>query len=164
VAAGRSGSAQGQLAGEIGFRCNIAPSTAPHGNGETGPMLQALGILLSCQLAGEIAVRAFALPIPGPVVGLLLLAMSLLLYERRGRISGATVDGTDLGKTANALLGALGILFVPAGVGVTQSLRLFEAYGLALSLALVGSTLATLVVTVWVFLGVARLTRRGSAK
>lgn len=127
-------------------------------------MLQALGVLLLCQLAGEVTVREFILPVPGPVVGLLLLAAGLLLGERHGRISSAAVDGTDLGKTANALLGALGILFVPAGVGVTQNLRLFEAYGLALTLALIGSTVATLVITVWVFLGVARLTRQRSSK
>jgi putative effector of murein hydrolase LrgA (UPF0299 family) len=127
-------------------------------------MLQALGMLLLCQLAGEILVREFVLPMPGPVIGLVLLVAGLLFFARRGRISGESVDRSELGKAANALLGALGILFVPAGVGVTQNLRLFEAYGLDLSLALIGSTAATLVVTVWVFVGVARMTQRKSTE
>jgi len=125
-------------------------------------MLQALGILLLCQLAGEVIVRAGNLPLPGPVLGLALLVAGLLAIGRRGGISGDSIDATDLGRTANALLAALGILFVPAGVGVTQNLGLFQAYGLALTLALVGSTLATLIVSVWVFLGVARAIRRRS--
>jgi holin-like protein len=36
-------------------------------------MLAALATLLVCQLAGETLVHVLALPIPGPVVGMLLL-------------------------------------------------------------------------------------------
>ena len=54
----------------------------------------------------------------------------------------------------------LGILFVPAGVGVIQNLGLLREYGAALAAALVVSTFLTLTVTVWVFVGVSRLMER----
>jgi len=49
---------------------------------------------------------------------------------------------------------------VPAGVGAIQELGLLSKYGAALAAALLVSTVLTLVVTVWVFVGVSRLTER----
>jgi putative effector of murein hydrolase LrgA (UPF0299 family) len=49
---------------------------------------------------------------------------------------------------------------VPAGVGVIQELDLIGKYGAPLAAALLVSTVLTLVVTVWVFVGVSRLTGR----
>jgi putative effector of murein hydrolase LrgA (UPF0299 family) len=56
------------------------------------------------------------------------------------------------------LLAALPLLFVPAGVGVVQYMGLLREQGLALAVALVVSTVATLLATVGVFLLVKRLT------
>jgi holin-like protein len=123
-------------------------------------MLRAFAILLVCQLAGEGITRALALPLPGPVLGLVILVMLLFAVERRHLVASATVDDTSLGKVANGLLAVLGILFVPAGVGVIQDLGLLREYGAALAAALVVSTLLTLTVTVWVFVGVSRLMDR----
>ena len=120
-------------------------------------MLRAFAILLVCQLAGEGITRALVLPLPGPVLGLVILVVLLFAVERRHLVSSATVDDTALGKVANGLLAVLGILFVPAGVGVIQNLALLREYGPALAAALVVSTLLTLSVTVWVFVGVSRL-------
>ena len=120
-------------------------------------MLRAFAILLVCQLAGEGITRALVLPLPGPVLGLVILVVLLFAVERRHLVSSATVDDTSLGKVANGLLAVLGILFVPAGVGVIQNLALLREYGAALAAALVVSTLLTLSVTVWVFVGVSRL-------
>ena len=78
-------------------------------------------------------------------------------HIRRHLVDTSTIDGTSLGKVANGLLAVLGILFVPAGVGVIQNLGLLGEYGAALAAALVVSTLLTLTVTVWVFVGVSRL-------
>lgn len=119
-------------------------------------MLQALAILLLCQLTGEVAARSLGLPIPGPVIGLMLLVAALFVAARQGRVSDDTVDATQLGRTANGLLAVLGILFVPAGVGVIQQLGLLTQYGAALLVALLASTFLTLVVTVWVFIAVSR--------
>jgi len=120
-------------------------------------MLRAFAILLVCQLAGEGITRGLVLPLPGPVLGLVILVVLLFAVERRHLVSSATVDDTSLGKVANGLLAVLGILFVPAGVGVIQNLALLREYGAALAAALVVSTLLTLSVTVWVFVGVSRL-------
>lgn len=101
-------------------------------------MLGALTLILCCQLAGELLVEASGLPVPGPVVGMVLLFAWLAL--RKG------VD-KDLGATADALLRNLALLFVPAGVGVVLHLGLLGREGIAISVALIVSTLATVVVT-----------------
>ena len=72
-------------------------------------MLGALTVLLVYQLIGEIIVQFLGLPIPGPVVGLLLLFLTLCL---RGKLAEPLRD------TANGILQLLSLLFVPAGVGV----------------------------------------------
>ena len=123
-------------------------------------MLRGFAILLGCQLAGETITRALALPLPGPVLGLVILVVLLFAVERRHLVDSATVDETSLGKLANGLLAVLGILFVPAGVGVVQDLGLLREYGAALAAALVVSTFLTLTVTVWVFVAVSRLVER----
>ena len=64
---------------------------------------------------------------------------------------------SDLGRVSMGLLGSLSLLFVPAGVGVVQYAGLFGQYGATLVLALLVSTLATLLTTVGVFLLVKRL-------
>ena len=40
-------------------------------------MLRTLGLLLGCQLAGEFIARGLGLPIPGPVLGLVILLAAL---------------------------------------------------------------------------------------
>jgi holin-like protein len=123
-------------------------------------MLRAFAILLGCQLAGETITRALAVPMPGPVIGLIMLVLLLFAVERRHLVDSATVDDTWLGKVSNGLLAVLGILFVPAGVGVIQNLGVLGQYGAALAATLLFSTVLTLVVTVWVFAGVSRLLER----
>jgi len=123
-------------------------------------MLRAFAILLACQLAGETIARALVLPLPGPVIGLIILVILLFAVERSHLVGTSSVDETPLGKVSNGLLAVLGVLFVPAGVGVTQNLDLLSEYGAALAAALVVSTVLTLTVTVWVFVGVSRLIER----
>jgi holin-like protein len=120
-------------------------------------MLRAFCLLLVCQLAGEIAVRAAGLPVPGPVLGLVLLVLLLAVANRQGWLGAGGLEDSAVAKASAALIGILGLLFVPAGAGVVQHLPLLRAHGLGLAAALVGSTLLTLVVTVWVFVGVSRL-------
>ena len=117
-------------------------------------MLRGVFLLLLCQLLGELLARGLRLPAPGPVIGLALLAAGLALWARRA--PQAEVDQTDVGKAANALLGSLSLLFVPAGVGVVQYFDLLSRYGVALAVALVVSTVLTLLATVGVFLWVKR--------
>src|SRR5580698_6114398 len=123
-------------------------------------MLRAFAILLTCQLVGEAITRSLELPLPGPVLGLVILVAILFAGERWRLVDSSTIDETSLGTVSNGLIATLGILFVPAGVGVIQEGGLLGTYGVALAAALLVSTVLTLVVTVWVFVGVSRLTER----
>lgn len=101
-------------------------------------MLPSLTILLLCQLAGEVIARLFKLPIPGPVVGMMLLFAGLVI--RRG-------IPENLEKTGTTLLSHLSLLFIPAGVGVTVHLKLLADEWLPIVVALIVSTVVTLAVT-----------------
>ena len=120
-------------------------------------MLRAIAVLLICQLAGEAAARALGLPVPGPVLGLIILLAGLGAAAGRGLVTPEQIERTELGKFAGALLGTIGLLFVPAGVGVVQQLDRLAAHGPALLASLVGSTVLALLVTVLVFRAVRRL-------
>jgi holin-like protein len=101
-------------------------------------MLAALTLLLLFQLAGEAIVLYFALPVPGPVVGMGLLFAAQAL---RGGVS----DG--LRGTAQNLLQHLSLLFVPAGVGVMLHWQRLADEWLPLVAALLASTFVTIAVT-----------------
>lgn len=75
-------------------------------------MLEALTLILVCQLIGEVMVAATGLPVPGPVFGMLLLLGWLFL---RGGVS------KSVGRVADGLLAHFSLLFVPAGVGDRKS-------------------------------------------
>ena len=122
-------------------------------------MIRGLFLLLFCQLAGEIIARSLSLPAPGPVIGLALLTLGLWLWHRRKPFSDDELAASEVGRAASGLLGALSLLFVPAGVGVVQYFGLIGEYGVALALSLVVSTVLTLVATVGVFLFVKRVMR-----
>jgi holin-like protein len=123
-------------------------------------MLQGIAALLICQLAGEALARGLGVPVPGPVIGLLLLLGFFLVRARYGGASPDQITGTGAGRFAQGLLQNLSILFVPAAVGVVDQLDILGNYWLALSLALVVSTVLSLTVTVWVFVAVARMMKR----
>jgi holin-like protein len=110
-------------------------------------MLAALATLLVCQLAGEVIVRALALPVPGPVIGMALLFMLML--------ARAPVP-KEINETADTLLKHLSLLFVPAGVGVVQNLSTLGHEGLGLILVVVLATVITLAVTALTFEYLAR--------
>lgn len=103
-------------------------------------MVPALLCLLGCQLLGEALVQLTRAPVPGPVLGMLLLAL-WLGGVARGRIPEA------LGQTADVLLAHLSLLFVPAGVGVMLHLQRIAAEWLAIVAALVLSTLLAIAAT-----------------
>jgi putative effector of murein hydrolase LrgA (UPF0299 family) len=119
-------------------------------------MIAGFTLLLLCQLAGEVAVRVLGLPIPGPVVGMVVLVGVLAATRRRSGGAGLADPDGSLGRVCDGLLGALGLLFVPAGVGVIQYLGLIGENGVAIAVSLVVSTLLALVATV----GTYRLIRK----
>lgn len=104
-------------------------------------MLQALTLILLCQLAGEAISAASGLPLPGPVIGMVILFVVLVI--RRG-------VPEDIGAVGDSLLANLSLLFVPAGVGILQHASRLEDEAGAVAAALVGSTLVTIAVTAFV--------------
>jgi putative effector of murein hydrolase LrgA (UPF0299 family) len=111
-------------------------------------MIAAVLILLSAQLMGEVIVRLSGLPLPGPVAGLVLLLGALTV--RRGLAD-------RLRPLALWISAHLGLMFVPAGVGVVGHLAVFRDQGAGLALALVVSTVLAIAVGAAVFAGVARV-------
>lgn len=105
-------------------------------------MVRPLLTLLGFQLVGEVLYRTLRLPLPGPVLGMAMLA-GWLLWRRRTRPEG----DLDLTRITRPLLRNMGLFFVPAGVGIVASADLLRGQWLALTLGLLGSTLLGLLVT-----------------
>ena len=99
--------------------------------------LRGLALLLLCQSAGEVVARGAHLPLPGPVLGMLVLVAMLGWQPLRA----------PAGQAADALLAHLSLLFVPVGVGVMTHLALISQYGVRMGLALLVSTWVGLAVT-----------------
>lgn len=101
-------------------------------------MVRGFAILFSLQWLGELLSLWLDLPLPGSVVGMVLMLIGL----RFGLIQLQWVtDATSL------LLSNLTMLFVPAGVGVMVYFDLIEQQWLPLLVATVVSTLAVLATT-----------------
>lgn len=101
-------------------------------------MLEYLSLILACQLIGEFAVNAAELPFPGPVAGMILLFVFL-------SVKGGVPD--ELKQVTDSLLSSLSLLFVPAGVGVMAHFTLLGSDAIPLSIAIIFSTVLTIVVT-----------------
>ena len=123
-------------------------------------MIASLSLILLCQLAGEIVVRGFALPMPGPVVGMLLLLVLLLVRDRADLVAQGPLRGGGVEGAARSLLAHLSLMFIPAGVGVVQQLDLLAEHGTAIAVVLAISVVITLLVTVATFLVISRLMAR----
>lgn len=99
--------------------------------------LRGLAILLLAQSAGELVARGSGVPLPGPVIGLLLMLLAL-----RWRAVQRWV-----GAAADVLLTHLSLLFVPIGVGVMTHVGLITQFGARMLLVIVVSTWIGLAVT-----------------
>jgi holin-like protein len=124
-------------------------------------VIASLSLILLCQLAGEIFVRGLNLPMPGPVIGLMLLLVLLLARDRFPVLARGPLQGDGVENASRGLLANLSLLFVPAGVGVVQKLDLVAEHGIAFLAVLAISVMATLVVTVVTFVAASRLMARG---
>ena len=100
--------------------------------------LRGMAWLLIFQSAGELLARGLGLPLPGPVIGMVLLLVALRWPAVQ----------TPVAICAEFLLSHLSLLFVPVGVGVMTHLSLVSQYGVRMLAVVVLSTLAGLGVTV----------------
>ena len=113
-------------------------------------MPAAFALLIVCQLIGEALRAALGLPLPGPVIGMLLLTAVLVLR-------GQQQEPGALDRVAGGLIGNMGLLFVPAGVGIIAQLGLLRHDWLPILAGLIVSTLSGLVVTGLVMHHVSRI-------
>ena len=81
--------------------------------------LRGLAWLLLLQSIGELLSRGLSLPFPGPVIGMMLLLVTLRWPVVREPVAAC----------ADFLLTHLSLLFVPVGVGVMTHLSLVSQYG-----------------------------------
>lgn len=101
-------------------------------------MLTTFSVLLLFQCLGEGLAYAFGLPVPGPVIGMLMLLAALVASPRLLETMEAA---------ANELLRHLSLLFVPAGVGIMASASVLRGHWLAVLVSVIASTVLTLGVT-----------------
>ena len=98
-------------------------------------MISGLVQILLFQSLGEV-ISKFALPtLPGPVIGLVLLVLWLVLRKEVNEHLASVADGISQ---------YFGLLFVPAAVGVVLFLPQLKANALAIICALVGSVVLTI--------------------
>ncbi|WOI55752.1 CidA/LrgA family protein [Palleronia sp. LCG004] len=112
-------------------------------------MIVPIVVLLMLQLAGEVAARGLDLPVPGPVIGLVLLLVALALRPSLEDL---------LRPVTSTLLGNLSLLFVPAGVGIVGHLDTLRESGVALVGIIIASTILALLAGAWTFAAIARVT------
>src|ERR1700675_2577656 len=124
-------------------------------------MIASLSLILLCQLAGEVFVRGLGLPVPGPVIGLMLLLVLLVARDRFAALARGPLQGDGVESASRGLLANLSLLFVPAGVGVVQKLDLLAEHGIAILAILAVSVVITLLVTVATFRVASRFLLRG---
>lgn len=111
-------------------------------------MIEGLLILLLCQLAGTLVADTLHLPIPGAVLGMLLL-LGLLAWRRQA-------EDAPVMTASHHLLQHLPLLFVPAGVGVVAVLGLIGEHRALMLVGFVVPWLLGLVVTAGVAAPLAR--------
>ncbi|WP_158681595.1 CidA/LrgA family protein [Microbulbifer pacificus] len=95
-------------------------------------------LLVAFDLAGRSLSATFALPVPGPVLGMILLLLALMLY---GRVP------TGLARVSERILRLLVLIFLPASVGVFFVRDLSGGDWFALIVAMVIGTLISFAVT-----------------
>lgn len=104
-------------------------------------MVRGLALLLAFQFVGEMLSRGLTLSIPGNVLGMALLLLSLGLgWVKLGWIEEA----------AEFLLSHMALFFVPAGVGVMIYGGLIAREWLPITVATIVSTFVVMGVTGWV--------------
>jgi holin-like protein len=113
-------------------------------------MLAALATLLVFQCLGEGVSYVFGLPVPGPVVGMLLLL---------GYLSLRPQSVPALEPTALEILRHLSLLFVPAGVGIMVSAKALSGDLVAVVVSIVLSTTLAIAVTALVMRAMLRRQR-----
>lgn len=118
-------------------------------------MLQSIAITLGFQALGEFINRFLNIPIPGPVIGMVLLLAAFFLDDR-------LIE--RIRPTAGVLLANLSLLFVPAGVGIIRHGERFLTEGIAITFTIIITGIIVMAVTVLVTKGIERLMNLSEAE
>jgi holin-like protein len=98
-------------------------------------MIKSLSIIFGCLCLGELVSGLLRLPIPGNVIGMLLLT---------GALAGRLVRVADVKPAADVLVKNLAFLFVPPGVGLLSYVDLLQKEFAAIIAAFAISTFLVL--------------------
>ncbi|MFD2756625.1 CidA/LrgA family protein [Comamonas terrae] len=118
-------------------------------------MLYAVATLFAFQLLGEFIARFSGLPLPGALIGTLMLLLALLLYRRLPKA---------LEDTAGVLLQNMMLLFIPVIAGVMQEFDHLQREWLPFVLACVLGSAFTFAATAWTFRFFLQLQRTQEAR
>ena len=88
-------------------------------------MLRSIFVIFFFQLLGEFFKKFFEMRIPGPVIGLILLLVTLIFLKKFKKTALINLKA-DVINTSNYILSYLSLLFVPIGVGVVMHLSYLE--------------------------------------
>jgi holin-like protein len=106
-------------------------------------MLKSIFIIFLFQLIGETIQKYFDLTIPGPVIGLILLLITLIALKGTKNIYIKNTK-EEISSTSNYITSYLSLLFVPIGVGVVMHLSYLEKNYIAVLAVIFISTTLTI--------------------
>ncbi|HHV71798.1 MAG TPA: CidA/LrgA family protein [Clostridia bacterium] len=101
-------------------------------------MIKGMTILVLLLTLGEILSRLLPLPIPGNVIGLILMVIALSI---------GVVKLEQVEEAGNLLLNNLPVFFIPAGISIILYFDLIRAEWLPILVSIIASTLIVLVTT-----------------
>ncbi|MFV0555193.1 MAG: CidA/LrgA family protein [Mangrovibacterium sp.] len=104
-------------------------------------IFQQLAIIIGISLLGDFLSSTFHLPIPGSIVGMILLLIFLLT---------GIVKEKDIKETADFMLQHMSFFFIPACVSVMSSYTLLQGFYLQSFVLIVSSTILVMCVAAWV--------------
>ncbi len=110
-------------------------------------MLRSLTLLLAFQLSGEVLSSLFGWPVPGPVLGMLLLLITLIV---RGRVSAG------LSNDSQHILRYLPLILIPPSVGIMDYWGSLAQDAGAITLSIVLTTLLSLLLAAGLLHGLTR--------
>lgn len=114
-------------------------------------MVYAFAALFACQLLGEVIVQSVGLPLPGPLVGMVLLFSGLVWH---GRIP------EKLNDTVGKLLRHMMLFFIPLVAGVMMHAQRMAAEWVPFMAACIAGAAVTLIVTSLTFEWMLKLSRK----
>ena len=103
-------------------------------------LLKEIALVLIIAMTGDSLARAFDIPIPGSVIGMLLLLIAL---------SAGMIKIQSLEQISAFLLSNLAFFFIPAGVGLMNVMGTVQADLVKILAVVILSTILVLVTTGW---------------